>query len=300
MTNSYKEKKVKPQKLVSMSGKNRAINGTLHVVLTILSILWLLPFVWLILHSFRGESTSYVNYIIPKEFTFDNYIRLFQGELTLNFGRMFLNTLIVSICSCIVSTVFVLMVSYAMSRLRFKSRLKLMSVSLILGMFPGFMSMIAIYFIFVNLGLQDANFSYLKLILAYSLGAGAGFFIMKGFFDTIPKSVDEAAMIDGATKSQVFTKIILPLSKPILVYTVLMAFIGPWADFVLAKVLLRDATEFYTVAIGLTTMLDRAYVSDYFTTFCAGAVIVAIPITIVFIALQRFYVEGVTGGAAKG
>lgn len=300
MTNSYKEKKVKPQKLVSMSGKNRAINGTLHVVLTILSIIWLLPFVWLILHSFRGESTSYVNYIIPKEFTFDNYIRLFQGELTLNFGRMFLNTLIVSICSCIVSTVFVLMVSYAMSRLRFKSRLKLMSVSLILGMFPGFMSMIAIYFIFVNLGLQDANFSYLKLILAYSLGAGAGFFIMKGFFDTIPKSVDEAAMIDGATKSQVFTKIILPLSKPILVYTVLMAFIGPWADFVLAKVLLRDATEFYTVAIGLTTMLDRAYVSDYFTTFCAGAVIVAIPITIVFIALQRFYVEGVTGGAAKG
>lgn len=300
MTNSYKEKKVKPQKLVSMSGKNRAINGTLHVLLTILSIVWLLPFVWLILHSFRGESTSYVNYIIPKEFTFDNYIRLFQGELTLNFGRMFLNTLIVSICSCIVSTVFVLMVSYAMSRLRFKSRLKLMSVSLILGMFPGFMSMIAIYFIFVNLGLQDANFSYLKLILAYSLGAGAGFFIMKGFFDTIPKSVDEAAMIDGATKSQVFTKIILPLSKPILVYTVLMAFIGPWADFVLAKVLLRDATEFYTVAIGLTTMLDRAYVSDYFTTFCAGAVIVAIPITIVFIALQRFYVEGVTGGAAKG
>lgn len=300
MTNSYKEKKVKPQKLVSMSGKNRAINGTLHVVLTILSIVWLLPFVWLILHSFRGESTSYVNYVIPKEFTFDNYIRLFQGELTLNFGRMFLNTLIVSICSCIVSTVFVLMVSYAMSRLRFKSRLKLMSVSLILGMFPGFMSMIAIYFIFVNLGLQDANFSYLKLILAYSLGAGAGFFIMKGFFDTIPKSVDEAAMIDGATKSQVFTKIILPLSKPILVYTVLMAFIGPWADFVLAKVLLRDATEFYTVAIGLTTMLDRAYVSDYFTTFCAGAVIVAIPITIVFIALQRFYVEGVTGGAAKG
>lgn len=300
MTNSYKEKKVKPQKLVSMSGKNRAINGTLHVVLTILSIVWLLPFVWLILHSFRGESTSYVNYIIPKEFTFDNYIRLFQGELTLNFGRMFLNTLIVSICSCIVSTVFVLMVSYAMSRLRFKSRLKLMSVSLILGMFPGFMSMIAIYFIFVNIGLQDANFSYLKLILAYSLGAGAGFFIMKGFFDTIPKSVDEAAMIDGATKSQVFTKIILPLSKPILVYTVLMAFIGPWADFVLAKVLLRDATEFYTVAIGLTTMLDRAYVSDYFTTFCAGAVIVAIPITIVFIALQRFYVEGVTGGAAKG
>lgn len=300
MTNSYKEKKVKPQKLVSMSGKNRAINGTLHIVLTILSIVWLLPFVWLILHSFRGESTSYVNYIIPKEFTFDNYIRLFQGELTLNFGRMFLNTLIVSICSCIVSTVFVLMVSYAMSRLRFKSRLKLMSVSLILGMFPGFMSMIAIYFIFVNIGLQDANFSYLKLILAYSLGAGAGFFIMKGFFDTIPKSVDEAAMIDGATKSQVFTKIILPLSKPILVYTVLMAFIGPWADFVLAKVLLRDATEFYTVAIGLTTMLDRAYVSDYFTTFCAGAVIVAIPITIVFIALQRFYVEGVTGGAAKG
>lgn len=300
MTNSYKEKKVKPQKLVSMSGKNRAINGTLHVMLTILSVVWLLPFAWLILHSFRGESTSYVNYIIPKEFTFDNYIRLFQGELTLNFGRMFVNTLIVSICSCIVSTVFVLMVSYAMSRLRFKSRLKLMSVSLILGMFPGFMSMIAIYFIFVNIGLQDANFSYLKLILAYSLGAGAGFFIMKGFFDTIPKSVDEAAMIDGATKSQVFTKIILPLSKPILVYTVLMAFIGPWADFVLAKVLLRDATEFYTVAIGLTTMLDRAYVSDYFTTFCAGAVIVAIPITIVFIALQRFYVEGVTGGAAKG
>lgn len=158
--------------------------------------------------------------------------------------------------------------------------------------------MIAIYFILKSLGLTD---SLLALIIVYSASSGLGYLVAKGFFDTIPKSLDEAARIDGATQWDVFWRIIIPLSKPIIVYTVLLAFLAPCVDFVFANIIMtsRDTNKF-RVAIGLYNMLDRNLVNNYFSLFTAGAVIVSIPISVLFIFMQKFYVEGVTGGSVKG
>ncbi|RFT28760.1 sugar ABC transporter permease, partial [Bifidobacteriaceae bacterium VN003] len=156
------------------------------------------------------------------------------------FPRMFLNTLIVSIFVCIISLVFVLAVSFCMSRLRFKGRKTFMNLALILGMFPGIMAVIAIYFILKALGLTKGSIVLIALIIVYSAGSGAGFYIMKGYMDTIPKSLDEAAYLDGCTKWQVFWKIIVPICKPMIVFQAITGFLGPWLDFVMVKTVVRD------------------------------------------------------------
>jgi len=173
----------------------------------------------------------------------------------------------------------------------------MMNIALVLGMFPGFMSMIAVYHILKAFGLTQ---SLAALVLVYSGGAALGYYISKGFFDTIPKSIDEAAMLDGASKSQIFWKITLPLSKPIVVYTILTAFMGPWMDFIFVSVIMKDNYRNYTVALGLYQMLTRENIYQYFTRFAAGAVLIAIPITIIFIYMQKYYVSGITGGSVKG
>ena len=183
------------------------------------------------------------------------------------------------------------------SRLRFKSRKVLMNISLVLGMFPGFMSMIAIYHFMKAIGLDQ---TLLALILVYSGGAALNYYIAKGFFDTIPKSLDEAARIDGANRHVIFWKIILPNSKPIVVNTAINAFIAPWVDFIFVSVIMKDNYKNYTVAKGLFTMVDKANIFEYYTAFCAGAVLVSIPIVCLFIKLQKYYVAGVTAGASKG
>jgi len=192
---------------------------------------------------------------------------------------------------------FVLMVSYVFSRLRFPSRRLYMNILLILGMFPGIMAMIAVFHILNLMGLTQ---SLVGLTMVYSSGAAMGYFIAKGFFDTIPRSIDEAATIDGASKNTVFWKITLPVSRPIITYTLIVSFLAPWGDFMLASILMRGNQERFTVAVGLRQMIERETVSAYFTQFCAGAVIVAIPLMVLFLITQKFYVEGVTGGAAKG
>ena len=191
-----------------------------------------------------------------------------------------------------------MMVSYAFSRLRFKARKPLINIGMILGMFPGFMTMIAIYYLLKAMGLLDLPL--VALIICYSAGAGLGYQISKGFFDTIPRALDEAATIDGATRNQIFWKIILPMSKPILVYTVLTSFIGPWTDFILAKIIVGRDIPNYTVAIGLQMLLDNDHVVNNFKNFLAGSVVVAVPITTLFLIMQRYYVEGVTAGGVKG
>ena len=272
-------------------------NALIYVILSVCAVIWVMPLLWLVMTSFRGETSVYIPYIIPKEWTFDNYIKLFTDTSVINYPRWFLNTFVVAICSCIISTISVLMVSYAFSRLRFKSRKKFLYVGMILGMFPGFMTMIAVYYLLKAMGLTQ---NLVALIIVYSAGAALGYFIAKGFFDTIPRALDEAATIDGATKNQIFWKIILPMSKPIVVYTVLTSFTGPWADFILARIIMGDSIDNYTIALGLWTMVDKQYINSYFLNFCAGAVVIAIPITILFLKMQKYYVEGVTGGAVKG
>ena len=174
-----------------------------------------------------------------------------------------------------------------------------LNMAMILGLFPGFMSMIAVYFILKAMGLTEGNLIRLALILVYSGGAGLGFQIAKGFFDTIPIAIDEAALLDGCTRWQIFTKITLPLSKPIIIYTVLTSFMGPWLDFIFAKVICRANSDQYTIAIGLWKMLEKEYIDSWYTSFAAGAVLISIPIAILFLCMQRFYVDGVSG-AVKG
>ena len=272
-------------------------NTFIYIILAILGFIWICPFIYLLMHSFRAEGVTVVNYLIPREWTFQNYIDLFTSHGTLNFTKWFINTFVVACFSCVISTISVLMVSYAFSRLRFKSRKKFINVGMILGMFPGFMTMIAIYYLLKAMGLTQ---TLVALVICYSAGAGLGYQISKGFFDTIPRALDEAATIDGATKNQIFWKIILPMSKPIVVYTVLTSFIGPWTDFILAKIIMGDKRDNYTVAIGLQLMINLDFKTQYYKQFLAGSVVVAVPITLLFLKMQKYYVEGVTAGGVKG
>lgn len=283
----------------SVKSRRLTVNIIIHVILAVLAFIWVLPIFWVILTSFRAEKGSYVTTFFPKSYTINNYVKLFTDTSVLNFPKMFMNTFIIAIFTCIISTIFVLSVSYCMSRMRFKMRKPYMNIAMILGLFPSFMSMIAVYYILKALNLSEGSMIPVALIIVFSAGTGVGFYVAKGFFDTIPKSLDEAATIDGATKWQVFTRVTIPLSKPIIVYTILTAFMAPWIDFIFAKVICRAEAKYYTVSIGLWRMLEREYIDSWYTCFAAGAVVVSVPIAILFIFTQKFYVEGMSG-AVKG
>ena len=267
----------------------------IYVLLAVLALIWLTPIIWIFLTSFRGEGSNAVPYFFPKTYTLDNYIRLFNNN-TYPFVQWFMNTLIVATATCILSTLITVGMAYSLSRIKFKHKNRFLKLALVLNMFPGFMSMIAVYYILKALNLTQTLTS---LILVYSAGAALGFYIAKGFFDTIPYSLDESAMIDGATRFQIFRTITLPLSKPIIVYTALMAFMGPWVDFIFAKVIVRANSDQFTVAIGLWNMLQKEYINQWYTCFAAGAVVISVPIAILFVFMQKFYVEGMSG-AVKG
>lgn len=269
-----------------------------QLILTALAILWIVPLFYLVIQSFRGEPGAWSPTFFPQVWTFENYKRLF---LETNFPSWYLNTFIIATISCFITTVFVLAVSYAFSRMKFKARKPIMNVMLILGMFPGFMSMSAVYFL-LKILLPNNYQSMASLVIVYSAGAALSYYIAKGFFDTVPKSLDEAARIDGASRARIFWKIILPLSKSIIIYTILISFIAPWCDFIFASYIMSGVpdTSKYTVALGMYRWLERESIQQYFTTFCASAVVVATPITLLFMWLQKYYVEGITGGAVKG
>ena len=275
-------------------------NVIAYIVLVLISIIWLFPFVGLVCQSFRSyatESGGMVSYLLPKHFSLDNYkYLLFEYP---QFGKWYLNTLIIALFVAVLQTIIILCVSYALSRMRFKGRTALMRFWLVLSMFPGFLTMICLYFLLKQMGLTQAG-AVPGLILIYCASSGMGYYISKGFFDTIPKSLDESARIDGATRFQVFLKIIMPLAKPIVIYTVLMAFMAPWGDYVFASYVAFGHQEGYNVAVGLYNWVNTNDFQNYFTRFCAGGVLVAVPITALFMALQKYYVEGVTGGAVKG
>ena len=287
------------RKFQSAKRKRFINNSIVHVVLAVLAAIWVFPILWVILTSFRAEKGSYVSTFFPKAFTLDNYTKLFTDTTILNFPQMFMNTLFIAICSCILATFYVLAVSYCLSRLKFKLRKPYMNMAMILGLFPGFMSMIAVYFILKALGMTEGNLIKLALILVYSGGAGLSFQIAKGFCDTVPVAVDEAALLDGCTRWQIFTKVTLPLSKPIVIYTVLTSFMAPWLDFIFAKVICRANSDQYTIAIGLWKMLEKEYIDSWYTCFAAGAVLISIPIAALFLYMQRYYVDGLSG-AVKG
>jgi len=283
-------------------------NTLIYILLITISIIWLVPFFCVVVQSFRVNPTGMTRYLFNNpdaalkegltiRFGLDNYVRLFNET---KFPRWYLNTFIIAVVVAVVQTIIVLCMSYTLSRFRFKLRKPLMQFMLILGMFPGMLTMIILYQVLKDIGLAGAN-AMPGLILVYVASSGMGYYVSKGFFDTIPKSLDEAARIDGATRAQVLYKIILPLAKPIVIYTVLTAFMGPWGDFVFAKYVTGVTPEAWNVAVGLQQWLSTSTnISENYTMFCAGGVIVAIPVVILFMCLQKYYVEGVTGGAVKG
>lgn len=289
--------KDKPRKHIGLKTKNKISNIIIYVLLTIMSIIWLVPFVLILLQSFEcGTNGGFTNKAFPTTWGIDNYVKLFTET---NFLKWYLNTFIIALFVCVIQTIIVLCMSYTLSRLRFKGRKGLMNLMLVLGMFPGFLTMIVLYYVLKTLHLTQTG-AVPGLILVYVASSGMGYYVSKGFFDTVPKSLDEAARVDGATRFQVLYKVILPLSKPIVIYTLLTAFMAPWGDFIFARYIAFGAEQGYNVAVGLWSFLQKDLVPTHYTMFCAGGVIVAIPVTILFMLLQRYYVEGVTGGAVKG
>ena len=284
---------------------SRIISNTIiYIILVLMTCVWLFPFFGILLESFRVENTWQVDYFMPKQFGFDNYIKLTTYKDGI-FIKWYTNTLIMGVATAVLQTFFVLSMSYTLSRLRFKGRKLLMNCMLVLGMFPGFLTMILIFKVFADLKIfgetgLTAGMAPAGLILVYCASSGMGYYVSKGFFDTIPKSLDEAARVDGATRWQVFYKVIMPMSKPIIIYTILMGFMAPWGDFMFARYIARGAADGQNVAVGMWGLLDKTMINYHYTMFCAAGVVVAVPVTIVFLALQKYYVEGVTGGAVKG
>ncbi len=275
--------------------RNRIIDAIWsNALLILIALLWVMPIIWIVLSSFSADSGFMRDSFFPKNWAgFDNYVKLFTQT---DFLKWVGNTMLIAVTNTVLTTLFTVLTAYALSRFRFKMRKFFMNITLILGMFPGFMSMIAVYFIFHMIGLIDSIWA---LLVYYVAGAGLGFFVCKGYFDTIPKDIDEAIHMDGASHIVAFVRVYLPLIMPIIIYTALLAFMAPWADYILAGIVLTSS-ESKTVAVGLYGWLEGARINDYFTLFAAGSTIVAIPITALYISLQRFFVEGISAGAVKG
>ena len=299
MSNKHSSTKVESHGFLH-DQKIRRITGDIfaHLFLAILAVIWLVPIVWVFAESFNKNTAPYTSSFFPKEWTLDNYKVLFTDRNVLDFPKMFMTTFIIACFTCFTCVISVLSVAYCMSRMRFRVRKTFMNVVLILGMFPGIMAVTAIYFILKALGLSRGAMTTVALILVYSAGSGAGFYVMKGYMDTIPTSLDEAALLDGCTRFQVFYKIIIPICKPMIVYQAIIGFLTPWLDFVMAKVICRTQSN-YTVALGLWLMLQKEYIQNWYARFAAAAVVISIPIAILFIVMQRFYQESMSG-SVKG
>ena len=283
-----------------MTKKQKIGNFLTYIVLILISIIWLFPFVGLVLQSFRSYKTEFggmVGYLVPKQFSLDSYIFLFNGEC--QFPRWYMNSFIIALSLAVLQTIIVICVAYALSRFRFTGREFLMKTWLVLGMFPGFLTMICLYFLLKIMGLTQAG-AVPGLILIGMASSGMGYYVCKGYFDTVPKSLDEAARIDGATRAQIMFQMILPLSKPIVIYTALVAFMAPWCDYIFASYVAFGHSASYNVAVSLQNWVWTNDYQGFFTRFCAGGIVVAIPVTVLFMFLQKYYVEGITGGAVKG
>ena len=263
----------------------------IYLIVLLISFIFAFPCIWLILSSFNANgSLLTLDGFFPESYSFETFKTLFTEKVEHDYMRWFWNTLFVAGVSCVISTILVLAVSYTMSRYRFKSRKQMMKATLLLNIFPNFMNMTALFVIMTQFDLVNNLWG---LILLYSSGATMGFLVQKGFFDTIPSTIYDAATLDGATDLRVFASITLPLSKPMIVYTALTAFVWPWSDFMLPKLLLPDKSQ-WTVAIGLN-WLDESK----FSIFAAGSVFIAVPIVALYIALSKYLIQGGAAGAVK-
>lgn len=263
-----------------------------YAILIVVSFLFFFPCLWIVLASFSKSGSIYsFDGFFPSAFSLVSFKKLFTDTAMYNYPKWFLNTFVVASGSCILGTLLTILTAYTMSRYEFKLRKSMMKTTMILGMFPSFMGMTAVYILMTQFGLINRLWG---LILIYAAGAPMGYLTQKGYFDTIPKAIDEAAKIDGATNAQVFWKVHMPLSKPIITYTALTAFTWPWSDFILPKLLLKEK-NLYTVAVGLMSLDETEFVR-----FAAGSVFIAVPIVILYFCLVRNMINGIAEGAVKG
>ena len=263
-----------------------------YALLIFMALLVLTPIVWIIGASFNPMSSLLSATAFPENPTVLHYVKLIKET---KFVYWYANTLKIALINMAISVVLTSMTSYVFSRFRFKGkRAGLLSI-LILQIFPSFMRIMATYNILWQLNLLDTHFG---LILTYAAGqVPYNTWLVKGYLANIPRSLDEAAKLAGASNLRIFTQIVLPLMKPILIFVALSQFITPWMDFIFPRMIL-SSPEKKTLAIGLYDMIN-ANTNNNFTTFAAGAILVAVPITILYVCLQKYLIQGVTAGANK-
>lgn len=262
-----------------------------YVILLAVCAVFAFPVVWLVMASFSKSGSIYdLNGFFPGSYSLRGYQELFTDTTMYDYPNWLKNTFFVASTSAVIGTVLVILTAYVVSKFEFKMRKPLMKTTLVLSMFPSFMGMTAVYLLMVNFGLINKLWS---LILIYSAGAPMGYLVQKGYFDTISNSIYEAARIDGASNPRIFRQVTLPLSKPIIVYTMLTQFAWPWSDFILPSLLLKNK-DLWTVAVGLMSLDETK-----FTRFAAGSVFIGVPIILLYFCLSRFLVQGLSSGAVK-
>lgn len=265
----------------------------LYSFILFLAVIVIVPVLWIFGASLNPGNSLYGSTMIPENPTFIHYYKLFTET---DFPVWYFNTLKIATGNMLLSIVLTTITGYVFSRFKFKGKKMGLMGMLILQMFPAFISMTALYVLLLQMKLLN---THLGLIIIYAGGQiPYNAWLVKGYFDGIPKSLDEAARIDGASNITIFRKIILPLARPIITFVALTNFTLPWMDFILPRLILRTADK-KTLAVGLYEMVS-GHQNTKFTTFAAAAILVAIPITILFIYLQKHIVQGLSSGATKG
>ncbi|MEE1073545.1 MAG: sugar ABC transporter permease [Cellulosilyticum sp.] len=272
--------------------KDRIITGLMYLEIIAVALIVLVPVLWIIGTSFDNSSSLATSSIIPKNPTLNNYKKLFNGtDFTLWYG----NTLKIAIVNMVCSVIITTLTAYVFSRFKFKGKKASLLGIMVLQMFPSFMAMTAIYILFLNFGLLDNLYG---LALTYIAGQiPYNVWLMKGYLGGVSMSLDEAAMLDGATRLQIFWKIIIPLAFPMITFLAVSTFMAPWMDYILPRLLISSDSK-KTLAVGLYDLISSDANNQY-TQFAAGAVLVAVPITILYVALQKHLIYGITAGSTK-
>lgn len=264
-----------------------------YALLVIVALLVIMPIVWIIGASLNPGASLMSTTPIPAHPTLAHYKEVFFKT---KFGYWYLNTLKIAVINMFVSMFLTISTAYVFARFKFKGKKASLLTIMVLQMFPGFMGMIAMYNILWQLNLLNSHWGLILVYAANQIPFNT--WLVKGYLSTIPKSLDEAAMIDGASKTRVFFSIILPLARPIMVFVALTQFMTPWMDFIFPRLVL-STNEKKTLAIGLYDLISGS-TNVNFTNFAAGAVLVALPITLIFMYFQKYFVEGMLAGSTKG
>ncbi|MGG7621410.1 sugar ABC transporter permease [Robertmurraya sp. GLU-23] len=267
-----------------------------HSILLFMTVIIIYPLIWTIGASFNPGNSLISTSIIPKNPTLDHYRELFAGKESLQYGKWYLNSLKISVFTMIGTVISVSFTAYAFSRFRFKGRQNALTLFLLLQMIPQFSALIALFVLAQILGMMNSHWLLILLYIGGQIPMNT--YLMKGYMDSIPMDLDESAKIDGASNTRIFLQILMPLSRPMIAVVAMNGFTGPLGDFVLSSTILRTP-EAYTLPIGLYNLVNDVMGASY-TTFAAGAILISIPIAIIFILLQKNFVSGLTAGGTKG